>query len=52
LTQDVCFIARPATEPVLLLRAVRDAKRTPVLGVERKLEDRLWVRGVASIQVR
>jgi hypothetical protein len=29
---------REAAEPVLLLRAVRDAEQKPVLGVERKLD--------------
>jgi hypothetical protein len=45
---DNYLIARPANEPVFLLRAVRDEKQRPVLGVERKLDDRSWVDGATS----
>jgi hypothetical protein len=33
----------PAAEPLLLLRAAQDAKQKPVLGVERRIDDRSWV---------
>jgi hypothetical protein len=43
------FIAGWDTGALLPLRAVRDAKRKPLASVERRLDDRSWVKGVMPI---
>ena len=48
-TRHFSFIAAPAVGPALLLRAFPDAKQKPVLGVERKLDDRSWANAETAL---